>query len=120
MPAWGMGTELMAIEPTMAQFERDGREGSARARSTVEAWRTQAGLTEAAKPGAADRVTVGWSEQTGSPDELVIRAGAKAVRVGGPEGERLGKLADRLPLMPKIASLTSADSCNAMRRQGSV
>jgi nucleotide-binding universal stress UspA family protein len=74
----GMGTELIAIGPVMEQLEREGQQGSARARSTVEAWRTQAGLAEAAKPGAADRVTVGWSEQTGSPDELVIRAGAKA------------------------------------------
>jgi len=74
----GMGTELIAIGPIMEQLERDGREGSARSRSTVEAWRKEAGLTELAKPGTSDRVTVGWSEQTGAPDELVIRAGAKA------------------------------------------
>ena len=74
----GMGTELMATGPIMEQLEREGRDGSARSRATVEAWRTQAGLVEAAKPGPADRVTVGWSEQTGAPAELVIRAGAKA------------------------------------------
>jgi nucleotide-binding universal stress UspA family protein len=74
----GMGTELIAIGPIMEQLENEGRGGSARARATFEAWRGQAGLAEAAKPGASDRVTVGFSEQTGSPDELVIHAGAKA------------------------------------------
>jgi len=74
----GMGTELLAVGPIMEQLDREGREGSARSRSTVEAWRKQAGLAEAAKPGPAEHVTVSWSEQTGEPDDLVIRAGARA------------------------------------------
>jgi len=74
----GMGGDMLAIGPIMEQLEREGREGSARSRRTLEDWRTVAGLAEAGQPGPTGQVTVGWREATGTPDQLVTQAAARA------------------------------------------
>jgi len=74
----GTGADMLAIGPIMDQLEREGREGSARARATFEAWRGASGVAEATKPDPYAHVTGGWREETGARDRTVMQAASRA------------------------------------------
>ncbi|MBI3517301.1 MAG: universal stress protein [Proteobacteria bacterium] len=74
----GMGGDITGIGQIMAQIESEADAASTRARTTVERWRADAGLAEAARPGTAPHPTVGWRAPTGDPDQLVTQAAAGA------------------------------------------
>jgi nucleotide-binding universal stress UspA family protein len=74
----GMGGELIGIGEIMEQLEREGRAGSARARRTFDDWAATTGLHDGSKAVTSGRVSVEWQEDTGTPDQIVTRAGARA------------------------------------------
>ena len=74
----GMAGDITGIGQIMEQIEREADAASTRARASVEAWRAQAGLVEAARPVAQPHTSMGWRAPTGEPGELVIRAAAGA------------------------------------------
>jgi len=74
----GTGADMVAIGPIMEQLEREGREGSERARGTFDAWRAAHAVAEAVKPDPYPHVTGGWREETGMRDQTVMQAAARA------------------------------------------
>lgn len=74
----GMGGEMTAIGPIMDQIEQEGRAASKRAHRTFDDWAATAGLHDGSKAVTSGRISVAWREDTGTPDQIVTRAGARA------------------------------------------
>lgn len=73
----GMGGELAAIGPIMEQIEQEGRTAGKRARRTFDDWSATGGLHDGSKAVTSGRVDVEWHEDTGTPIQVVTRAGGR-------------------------------------------
>jgi nucleotide-binding universal stress UspA family protein len=73
----GMGGELSAVGSIMEQIEQEGRAAGKRARRTFDEWVATAGLHDGSKTPTGGRITVEWHEDTGTPDQVVTRAGGR-------------------------------------------